>query len=57
MLNRMGLVALTEHKQMRWRLIRIENWDKKLHETHSRVWFYFLIKPAILQVVLTLNNH
>ena len=52
MLNRMGLVALTEHKQVSWRLIRIENWDKKItRDTH------FLIKPAILQVVLTLNNH
>ena len=30
MLNTKGLVALTEQQQVGWRLIKIENWDKKI---------------------------
>ena len=42
MLNRMGLVALTEHKQVSWRLIRIENWDKKItRDTQSNLILLF----------------
>ena len=37
MLNK-GLVILTEHQQVEWRLIKVENWDKKLH---SLIWLYF----------------
>ena len=35
MLNAKGLAALTEHRQVDWRLIRVENWNgKKLQETY-----------------------
>ena len=26
-------------------------------DRHSRIWFYFLMKLVLLQVILTLNNH
>ena len=36
MLNRKSLVALTEHQQGSWRLIKVLNWDKqKLQETYT----------------------
>ena len=43
MLNTKGLVTLTEYQQMGWRLIKVENCDN-LSETHSQMWFYFLMK-------------
>ena len=56
MLNTKGLVGLTEHEKVGWRLIKVENWDNK-RDRHIRIWFYFLMKLALLQVILTLNNH
>ena len=35
MLNRKGLVTLTEHQQVDWRLIKVENCDNKLSEIYS----------------------
>ena len=29
MLNTKSLVALTEHQQVSWRLIKVENWENK----------------------------
>ena len=29
MLNTKGLVALTEHQSLGWRLTEVENWDNK----------------------------
>ena len=39
MLNTKGLVALTEHQQVGWRLIKVENQDKKItKDIHSQFW-------------------
>ena len=58
MLNTKGLVALIEYQQVGWRLSKVENSDKKIiRDIHSRIWFYFLMKFTLLQVILTLNNH
>ena len=35
MLNRKGLVALIEHQQVNWRLIKVENWDIKDYKRHT----------------------
>ena len=36
MLNRKGLVALIEHQQVSWRLIKVENWDNKNDKRHTQ---------------------
>ena len=55
-LNTKGLVALMENHQVGWRLIQVENWDKqKLQETDI-AGSDFLMKLALLQVILTLHN-
>ena len=57
MLNTKDLVALTEHQRVGWRLINVENWVNKNYEWHnSWIWSYFLMKLALLQVILTLNT-
>ena len=35
MLNTKDLVALTEHQQVGWRLITVENWDNKNYKRHT----------------------
>ena len=59
MLTTKGLLALTEHKQVSWRLIKVENYDNKnYNRNNSRIWFYYLKKLTLSQVILTLtNNH
>ena len=58
MLSTKGLVALAGFQQMDWRLIKVENRNYKNYQRHiSRIWFYFLMKFTLLQVILTLNNH
>ena len=59
MLTKKGLAALTEHKQVSWRLIKAENYDNKNYNGHnSRIWFCYLKKLVLSQVILTLiNNH
>ena len=32
MLNTKGLVALTEHQEVGWSLIEVENWDSKSYK-------------------------
>ena len=57
MINTKDLVALTEHL-VSWTLIRVKNWDKKIAgDMHSWIWFYFLMKLGLLQVMLTLSNY
>ena len=43
MLNRKGSVALTEHQQVSWKLIKGENWDNKNYKkhTHSNLILFF----------------
>ena len=56
MLNRKGLAALTEHQQVSWRLLKVENWDNKNYKRHKQpnlIWF--LMKLAILQVTLAVS--
>ena len=36
MLNRKGAVALIEHRQVTWRLIKVENWDNKNYKRHTQ---------------------
>ena len=33
MLNTKGLATLTEHQEVSWRLIKVENWDGKTFKT------------------------
>ena len=49
-LNKGFLVTLTEHQKVGWILI-------KLHETDIAESDFTLMKPALLQVILTMNNH
>ena len=55
MLNTKGLVALTKHQQVGWRLIKVENCDNKNYKRHT--WIWFLMELAFLQVILALNSH
>ena len=36
MLDPKGLVALTEHQQVGWRLIKVENWDNKNYKRNTQ---------------------
>ena len=35
MLNTRGLVPLTEHQKVGWRLIKVANWDNKNYKRHD----------------------
>ena len=35
MLNTRGLVPLTDHQKVGWRLIKVENWDNKNYKRHD----------------------
>ena len=35
MLNIKGLVAVTEHQKVRWKLIKVDNWDNKNYERQA----------------------
>ena len=37
MLNRKGLVTLTQHQQVGGRLIKVENWDNKNCKGHTQL--------------------
>ena len=51
-----GLVALTEHQQVGWRLIKVGNCDNKNDKRHTWILFYFLMQLAFLQAILTLSS-
>ena len=36
MLISKGIVALIEHQQVSWRLIKVENWDNKNYKRHAQ---------------------
>ena len=43
-LNSKDLVALIEHQQVRWRLIKVENWVNKNYKRHTQPKLILLFK-------------
>ena len=44
MLNRKGLVTLTEYQQVNWRLIEVENCNNKNYQRHAQPNLILLFK-------------
>ena len=46
MLNTKGLVGLTEHEKVGWRLIKVENWDNKNYKRQTYPNFFLLFNET-----------